>query len=537
MKKALILTLTLVLLVGCILGGCTNNPDAPKTSAPAASTSDTSTGGATGGDANAPAPSSKAGQTTITVGVSQDILSFDPHGYTGIASTIPGRHIYDTLVRIMPDDSLEPCLAESWEVLDDTTIQFKLRNDVKYHNGEPFTAHDVKFSIERHLGTTFTLSMVSAIDHVEVIDDYTCNVILNTPATSMTLTNLAYPTCGIVSKKTVEDLEAAGKTLDENPIGTGPLKFVSYMSGDSVVLEKNQEYWGVPAAHEKMVLRIITDDSARSIALETGEVDVILDVPSSEFDRIRNNNELVLEEYASTKMEFAYLNTTKAPLDNKLVRQALSHLVQRDAIIAIAENGNGFPLYSPIAEGHRYYMPEVTHYEYDVEKAKALLAEAGYPDGFDLSLVCINQTRARIGQVLQSDFEKAGINLKVETIENSAFLDMTKNNDHQIALSSWTSSVDPNATFPSLFSNGPLGTANNRSRYNNPAIEPMLEAGRAGRTFEERYEIYKEVQKILIDDAAIIPFYTCTGAIARHSELKGMQLYPSVQHRLDQLHY
>ena len=96
--------------------------------------------------------------------------------------------------------------------------------------------------------------------------------------------------------------------------------------------------------------------------------------------------------------------------------------------------------------------------------------------------------------------------------------------------------MDPSATFP-LCCQRPLGTANNRSRYNNPAIEPMLEAGRAGRTFEERYEIYKEVQKILIDDAAIIPFYTCTGAIARHSELKGMQLYPSVQHRLDQLHY
>ncbi len=536
MKKALILFLTVVLLIGGVLGGCTNNPDAPKASEPAAGAPNAGSSDTATGDASASTPS-KSGQTTITVGVTQDILSFDPHGYTGIASTIPGRHIYDTLVRIMPDDSLEPCLAESWEVLDETTIQFKLRQDVKYHNGEPFSAHDVKFSIERHLGTTFTLSMVSAIDHVEVIDDYTCNVILNTPASSMTLTNLAYPTCGIVSKKTVEELEAAGKTLDENPIGTGPLKFVSFMSGDNVVLARNDEYWGVPAAHEKMILRIITDDSARSIALETGEVDILLEVPSSEFDRIRGNQDLVLEEYASSKMEFAYLNTTKAPLDNKLVRQALSHLVQRDAVIAIAENGNGLPLYSPIAEGHRYYMPEVTQYEYDVEKAKALLAEAGYPDGFDLSLVCISQNRARIGQVLQADFEKAGINLKVETIENSAFLDMTKNNEHQIALSSWTSSVDPNATFPSLFSNGPLGTANNRSRYNNPAIEPMLEKGRAGRDFEERYNIYKEVQKILMDDVAIIPFYTAMGAVARHSDLKGLQLYPSVQHRLDQLHY
>ena len=537
MKKALILTLALALSIGCVLSGCTNNPDAPKPTSQSAASSSNAGASTSGSEANTSAPNSKEGKSTITIGVSQDILSFDPHGYTGIASTIPGRHIYDTLVRIMPDDSLEPCLAESWEILDDTTIQFKLRKDVKYHNGEPFSAHDVKFSIERHLGTTYTLSMVSAIDHVDVIDDYTCNVVLNTPATSMTLTNLAYPTCGIVSKKTVEELEAAGKTLDENPIGTGPLKFVSYMSGDKVVLEKFEDYWGVPAAHDTMILRIITDDAARSIALETGEVDIILDVPSSEFDRIRKNPDLALEEYASTKMEFAYLNTTKAPLDNKLVRQALSHLINRDAIIAIAENGNGFPLYSPIAEGHRYYMPEVTQYEYDVEKAKALLAEAGYPNGFDLSLICINQTRARIGQVLQSDFEKAGINLKVETIENSAYLDITKNGDHQIALSSWTSSVDPNATFPSLFSRGPLGTANNRSKYNNPEIEPMLEAGRAGRTFEERYEIYKQVQKIIIDDAAIIPFYTAVGAVARHSDLKGLQLYPSVQHRLDQLHY
>ena len=520
MKKVLLSVLVLAMLLSLLSGCATTNPDAPDT------TDDT---GSTTQDTS--------GKVTITVGVSQDILSFDPHGYTGIASTIPGRHIYDTLVRIMPDDSLEPCLAESWEVIDPQTIEFKLREDVTYHNGSKFSAEDVKFSIERHLGTTYTLSMVSAIDHVDVIDEYTCRLILNTPATSMTLTNLAYPTCGIVDKTTVEELEAAGKTLDENPIGTGPLKFVEFMSGDHVTLAKNEDYWGEPAKMDELILRIIPDDSARSIALETGEVDILVNVPSTDYERIRQNSDLVLEEYASTGMEFAFLNTQKAPLDNKLVRQALSHLVQREAIIEIAENGEGLPLYSPIAEGHRYYMPDVVHYDYDVEKAKALLEEAGYGEGFELSLICINQPRSRTGQVLQSAFEQVGITLNVELIENSAYLEITANGEHDIALSSWTSSVDPNATFPSLFSSGPLGSANNRSRYNNPEIEPLLEAGLAGRTFEERYEIYSEVQKIIMEDAAIIPFYTQIGAVARQADLQGLQLYPSIQHRLDQLHY
>ena len=523
MKKVLLSVLILAMLLSMFSGCATTNPNDPNTDGPDSSDQDSQ--------------GSPSDKVTITVGVSQDILSFDPHGYTGIASTIPGRHIYDTLVRIMPDDSLEPCLAESWEVIDPQTIEFKLRDDVTYHNGQPFSAEDVKFSIERHLGTTYTLSMVSAIDHVDVIDEYTCRVILNTPATSMTLTNLAYPTCGIVDKTTVEELEAAGETLDENPIGTGPLKFVEFMSGDHVTLAKNEEYWGEPAKMDEMILRIIPDDSARSIALETGEVDILLNVPTTDYDRIRENSDLVLEEYASTGMEFAYLNTQKAPLDNKLVRQALSHLVQREAIIEIAENGEGIPLYSPIAEGHRYYMPDVVHYDYDVEKARELLEEAGYGDGFELSLICINQPRARTGQVLQEAFAQVGITLNVELIENSAYLEMTRNGEHQIALSSWTSSVDPNATFPSLFSSGPLGSANNRSLYNNPEIEPLLEAGLAGSTFEERYEIYSEVQKIIMEDAAIIPFYTQIGAVARQADLQGLQLYPSIQHRLDQLHY
>lgn len=529
MKKTLLLTLVLAMMLS-MFSGC-----ATKKSDPASSTKpDTSTEQSTEKKEETPAPT---GPVTINVGVAQDILSFDPHGFTGIASTIPARHIYDTLVRIMPDDSLEPCLAESWEVIDDTTIEFKLRKDVKYHNGNDFTAEDVKFSVERHLGTTYTLSMVAAIDHVEVVDDYTARLILKYPASSMTLTNLAYPTCGIVDKTTVEELEAAGKTLDKNPIGTGPLKFKEFMSGDHVTMVKNENYWGEPAKMDELVLRIIPDDSARSIALETGEIDLMLNVPSTDYDRIRENSNLFLEEYASTAMEFAYMNNTRPPLNNKLVRQALSHLVQREAIIQIAENGNGLPLYSPIGQGHRYYMPDVTKYEYNVEKAKELLTEAGYPDGFELNLICINQPRARTGQVLQAAFEQVGIKLNVELIENSAFLEITKAAEHDIALSSWTSSVDPNATFPSLFSSGPMGSANNRSRYNNPEIEPLLEKGLAGATFEERYGYYEQVQKILMDDAAIIPFYTQIGAVARQADLQGLQLYPSIQHRLDQLHY
>ena len=475
--------------------------------------------------------------TVINIGQTSDILSFDPHAQNDLGSSSVLRHIYDTLVRIGPDNEIIPCLAESWEIVDGHTVEFKLRPGVKFHNGDPFTAEDVKFSLERQKVSARQAHHVATLEGVEVLSELACRVKLNEPAAGILLFSLSHYGSSIVGKNATEATEGAGKNINDNPIGTGPYRFVSFKANDRTVIEKNPDYFGQTPANDQLVFKIIPDGSARSIALETGGIDLLVNVESVDVKRVRDNKKLFLEEYESTWMEFLVLNNSKPPFDKREIREAIAHLVQRESVIRVAERGEATPLYSPIASGAYSYTPDVPHYDYDVEKAKALLAEGGYPSGFECKVYLFGDNRSRTAQVLQALFEEAEIEISVELMERGAFYDTTGDGVHSMALSGWISSYNPDATYSPLYHSTSPGVAGNRWFYRSPEADVLIDGAKREPDPDKRLQMYADLQRLIIEDVAMVPLYTLNGTVGRRADLKGLAVYSTGMHMYDQLHF
>lgn len=475
--------------------------------------------------------------TVINIGQTSDILSFDPHGQNDLGSSSVIRHIYDTLIRVGPDNKLTPCLAESWRIVDDLTVEFKLRSGVKFHNGDPFSARDVKFSLDRQKQSARQAHHVASVKSVEVVDELTCRVKLSEPTAGVLLSSMTHYGSSIMSKVATEKIEVAGKTINDKPIGTGPYRFVSFKANDRTIIEKNPDYFGAVPANDQLVFKIIPDGSARTIALETGAIDLLVNVESVDVKRVRGNKKLFLEEYASTWMEFIVLNNAKAPFNKREIREAVAHLVQRESIIRVAESGEASPLYSPIASGSNSYTTDVPRYDYNVDKAKALLTKGGYPNGFECKVYLFGDNRSRSAQVLQALFEEAKIHLSVELMERGAFYDTTGDGVHSMALSGWISSYDPDATFSPLFYSKSTGRMGNRWFYKSSTADTQIDRAKREVDPKQRLQIYANLQRQIIEDVVMIPLYTLNGTLGRRADLKGLILNATGMHMYDQLHF
>ena len=529
--KATSLLLAVMLLAGA-LAGCGGT----DTTAGGNTTNATQQGGSTtaaqqGGSTTPAAP------VIITLAQQTDVTSFDPHDQNDTGSSTVIRHIYDPLVRADADNSIIPALAESWEFPDDSTIRFNLRQGVVYHNGTPFTSADVKFSLDRQKASSKQGTMIAAYESCEIVDDFTVLVHLNQPATPVLLAALTRHGASIVCKSYTEETEAAGKTLNEAPMGTGPYKFVSFQSNDRTVLEANHAYYQ-EIKNDGIIVRCIADPTARTIALETGEVDVLLDVGAVDANRIRDNAALALDEFLSARFEYMGFNTTKAPYNDIRVRQALMHLVNRDDIIKVAVNGEGDPLFTGLAAGASGYTADVTKYPYDVEKAKALLAEAGYADGFDAVYVCSLEQHQKIGQVLQASFAQANVRLTIESMESAALYDYVDAKMHDIGgLGRISSSPDPDVSLAQMYHSASTGVAANIWGLNDPKADALIEGARIEPDPAKRQAMYTELLQFVSEEAIINPFYTVRGFIARKANLEGFKIYPLGVHMFHTLYF
>lgn len=491
-----------------------------------------------GGKKNSGAETSGAaeGKQIIRIGQASDVLSFDPHKINDFNTSTALRHIYSTLVKLTPDNQIEGDLAESWKNLDDKTIEFKLRPNVKFHNGEILKAEDVKFSIEREMASSAARHMVKDVESMEVIDDSTVVMHLKKPSAPI-FASLTYALSGILCKSHVEALEAAGKTIDQNPNGTGQYKFGSYKSGDQTVLLKYDDYFGEKAANDQLVLKIIPDGAARTIALETGDIDIVNDVNFVDVNRIIENDKLDLIHFASTEFEHVLINNEKEPFNNVKVRQALSHAVDKASIIKVAANGQAVPADSYISSGAMGYSKNVTVYDYDIAKAKALLEEAGYPNGFDASILVFTDQRNRTAQVLQASFGEIGVKLTIESMEKGAYYEKTNIGNYDMAILGWTADADPSEIFDGMWHSASLGETGNRQRYINPEVDKLLEAASAEMDMAKRLVIYEKIQQIITADAGVIPIFYLNGLIGRNKNVEGIVPFSIGSHRFEQAHF
>jgi peptide/nickel transport system substrate-binding protein len=499
------------------------------------SSSTGTTGSAASGTQSADAAS---GSTTINIGVKSDVTSFDPQNHNDTISAYATRHIYSNLVKLADDNTFVGNLAESWNYVDDVTVEFTLKEGVKFHNGDTLTSEDVKYSLERQKDSAKVGHLVSMIDNVEVVDDTHFIIHMNTPSNAL-ISSLNHSGCAILDKSYTEALEAEGKTLESAPMGSGPYKFEEWNPGASFSLVKFDDYFDPDnaAQNDRLVFKVIPEESARTIALENGELDLIPDPNTTDAQRIRDNEKLAMDECESTQVEYFCMNTSKAPFDNKLVRQAMNYAINKNDIVIAAIDGEGEPFNNYIGKAAIGYYDTAVDYEYNPEKAKELLAEAGYPDGFTFSVYLATETRARSATIIQANLAEIGVTMNIEQMEASTFFEKTGNGEHEACLSGWVANAEPDNTYRPLFTSAKAGAGGNRAFYKNPEVDALVDDAAVNRDAAAVQKDYETILHTVSDDAIWVPLYSKTGLVARNADLKGFTISPINMHDFYALHY
>lgn len=467
---------------------------------------------------------------TLVVAQGADVKALDPHKQNEENSNRVLTQIHNRLVEMNEKMQIEPSLAEKWEQKDPVTWEFKIRKGVKFHNGEELKASDVKFTFDRMKKNHTVAHIVEAIDSVEVDGDYKVIIKTKYPFGAL-LAHLAHPTTSILNEKVVQE---KGDNYGQHPIGTGPFEFKEWVSGDKVVLEGFEDYWGGAPKIKKVTYKSVPESSSRTIGLETGEFDIAYDIPVADRERVKNDENIQFIEIPYLGTSFIEFNTTKKPLDNKLVRQAICYAVDIDAIINSVYEGGAIKAKGPISDMVFGAHPNLKTYDYNPEKAKELLKEADLPNGFDITLwTNDNPGRIETCEVVQAQLKEVGINVKIETLEWGAYLDRTSRGEHDMCMMGWVSITgDADYGLFPLFHSSQHGSAGNRSFYTNPEVDKLLEKGRTSTDEKERLDAYKKAQEIIMEDASMLLINHGLTNCGAQKYVKGLKLHPSKNHWL-----
>ncbi|WP_336065091.1 ABC transporter substrate-binding protein [Nitratireductor rhodophyticola] len=432
-----------------------------------------------------------AARTDLVIGVVLEPPHLDPTASAAAAiDEILYANLFQGLTRIGRNGEVLPALAESWEVSDDgRTYTFKLRSGVTFHDDTTFDAEDVKFTLDRARAedsTNAQKQLFAAIDTVEAVDPATVKITLSAPQGSF-LYNLGWGDAVIVAPESAE-------TNKENPIGTGPFKFDKWAKGSSVTLVKNPDYWGEPVALEKAEFRVVPDAAAAIPALLSGDVQAFPQMPAGDaLIQIESDPRFVVAIGATEGETILSTNNGREPFSNIKVRQAIAHALNREEIIAGNGSGYGTPIGSHFSPANEAYVDLTGTYPYDPTKAKALLAEAGYPDGFKATLKLPPPPYARDGgQVVASQLRQVGIELEIIPVEWAQWLEQVfKNKDYDLTIVSHTEPNDINI----------YARDDYYFNYKNPAFKEVMNALEATADPEKRIELYQTAQKIIAQDA------------------------------------
>ena len=517
--------IAMTVAVSAALAGCSQAP-APEAGANANSSGQTA----------APTEGGKAGGTLVIARLS-DANNLDPHFLTQINSAAIIHHkVYEGLVRMNKESKYVGSLASEWKQLDDVTWEFKLRTGVTFHDGTPFNAEAVKKTIARvqdpAVGSN-RANLFEAIKEVKVVDDNTVQFILHYPYAPL-LSVLASAEGGILSPKAIEQY---GKDLTKHPTGTGPYKFESWTPGQEVVLVKNENYWGDKPKLDKVVFKTVPEDTTRIAMVETGEAQVAEQLPVTEVDRVQNSQNMTLGRYAAFSSEHIGINTKKKPFDDVRVRQAIALAVDKPTIIQGVYNDVGTVAHSSISPAMVGYSPNVKDLGYDLEKAKQLLADAGYANGFKAT-VYLNDNKARINvaEVLQQQLKQINIDLDVKVLEFGAYIDAASKGETDLFISGWGNATgDADYNQYNLFHTNSHGAPGNHSFYSNPEVDKLIEDGRKEKDEEKRKQIYEKAQQLEMDEVAVIPYRFAENLAAIEKGVEGVWISPAGHIEVDDI--
>jgi peptide/nickel transport system substrate-binding protein len=457
----------------------------------------------------------------LKVGLQADPTALDPQLQSLTAIWKIVEQVYGTLVRIAPDLSVQPSVAESWTVSDDgLTYTFKMRQGVNFHPplSRPVVAGDVKYSFERLLDpatASTSAAELASVATIEAPDDATLVLTLKAPDAAL-LANLAGQACIIFAKETIDE----HGDLSQVAVGSGPFIFKEYVPNTRIVLEKNPEYWeeGLPYL-DGMEMIPVSEDTSRTTAVVTGTVDFIEYAPLRDIETFEGDDSIVLAGDANTNIRFIAFNLEREPFNNPLVRQAIAKVVDRDAMIAAAVDGYGTPTEVLFPQEFWAALQQPVSPP-DVEGAKALMTEAGFPDGFETTITSWSAYSflSNAAVVLQEQLKQINIEAELNLVENATMIaDVHTNSVFDIAVTGTSGYIDPNGIIADFRSD----SSSNFVNYNNPEVDTLIDQGLQATDQAARAEIYQQIQTLLLQDLPWINLFIANQYEAMKSYVKG----------------
>ena len=508
MKRKLLEVLLLLGLLCAVLCGCKDG-----------SAAKTPEDGQTSGSNEPAAQPAETRGNEITVGIAQDLdESLDPHKVVAAGTKEVMFNVFEGLMKPTPEGDLIPAVAEKYEISEDQlTYTFTIRDGIKFHNGDPVTAEDVGESLARCKNGgdgIFEVEAFSNIQHMETADSRSISITLGEPDSEF----LSYLTAAV--------LPADYDGQDTAPVGTGPFKFVSRAAQDNIVLERFDDYWGEKAYLDKVTYKIIENADSILMSLQSGAVDLFAHLTSTQVAQL--GDEFNIEEGTMNLVQAMYLNHAEKPFDDVRVRQALCYAIDRQQILDLAFDGYGSLIGSSMYPAFGKYFDDslTNYYTYDVEKAKALLADAGYPDGFAMTITVPSNYQPHLdtAQVIVEQLKQVGITAEILPVTWESWL-----NDTYMGRQFQATVVGVDAstmTARALLERFVSTTGNNFINYNNAEYDALFQQAITAKDDAAQTAAYKQAEANLTENAANVYIQDLADLVAVRKGLEGVRFYP-----------
>ncbi len=508
--RVLALTLAVSALAACGSGSSGSSGSTSTVAAEVGSSSESSSGESTG--------SSKSSKDTLIIATANETPSLTSVDHDAVAGDYLNKMTYNCLFRQDEDMNVIPDLVESYEIESDTEWIFHLRQGVRFHNGEEMTADDVKASLELCKISPNVEQYGKSSGTIEVIDEYTVKITTDGPQA-----NLLNDLCNHGNAILPADLIESGHDFNKEPIGTGPYVMTAWNKGESIEFEAFEDYFDGEAPIRYITWEIIPDGFSRTMALEAGEVDLLIEVETADSSRLEGENGITFYSGASTSHQYMMINNEIAPFDNIDFRKALNAAIDRNFAVQLAQNGEGMVTVCQLPE----CFPGVTDENgigYDPDAAKAYMEASGLdPADCGFSIICSDDIKLRTGQAIQASLKEVlGIDVTLESMDLATYLDVTAAGDYEAAIGGYTTS-DVLSYAAGVMHSDSIN-ASNKARLNNPEVDALIDKALATVDPAENEEIITELSALLNDICPQVPLYLRDNVRAYKSDLKGFNI-------------
>jgi len=474
------------------------------------------------------------GKKDITIAYNSEPSSMDPHDTNDTVAYSLQKLMLEGLFSFDKDMNVVPVLAESY-VANDTATEYtiKLKTGIKFHDGTEFNAEAVKVNLDRLADQTQKLkrnSLFNMVEKTEAVDASTVKITLKTPFGAF-INTLAHPAGMIISPKALAEY---GKEVSKHPVGTGAYVFKEWTPGTKFVSTKNPSYWGTPAQYDSISFKTVKEDGSRVAMLQTGEADFIYPVPSMQIENLKNDKNVKILENESIIVRYISMNVNKKPFDDVRVRQALNYAIDKNAFSQVVYSGHTSPLNSVIAPNTQFYV-EQKSYDYNIEKAKQLLTEAGYANGFTTKIWSNNSSvSSKADEFIQQQLAKIGVTVEVVPMEAATLSEKLYNapagsgGEVELYYGGWSPSTGDAdwGIRPLLATESAPPASYNTAYYSNPEVDQLIQDGIHTSDPAVRAEAYKKMQEILWNDAPWVFLSVDANMAAAGSNITGINLLP-----------